>query len=444
MTNPYAKKKRDTTTEKLLKYVALGRLFIPYGTEEIPDHCFDSFIHDDQKLKLNTIVSIKVPGTVKRIGDRAFAEMKNLRKIQIEEGVEEIGSNAFTECKKLKTITLPSTVKKITGWAFYESGLKEPVFSADGKTLIYYPQCYTNTSYVIPEGVEKIEWQAFIEMKGLKEVTFPSTIKCIGSRAFIDCGFEEINIPEGVEVQLQAFYRCKQLKKIHIDWIRDPVERRLKLYEIQGFCILGRVKYQLPSFEYWHTELFVSLAQKCAKGDVNAMDAMTDYFYQLSKTDPDTLFYSGAFHFWVVRSMLYGSEKGTQYFREFAEKTPDEITHWNSPYISENLSGLCKGRYLNALGFLFFEEDREYYLSGKDKDGAVRAESFSYCDGYGNDDIYNDYWYLDDCLILPKDVSFIHDKSDFDMRESKWLKEEYKKIHDQVVESIKKRKQLNQ
>lgn len=116
-----------------------GRLVIPDGTEEIPSRMFDGFIFGKDN-NIDRIVTVVIPASIKNIGERAFGDCKNLQEVIIAEGVEHIASNVFTGCEKLKKVQLPASIKKIDGWAFFRSGLAEPVFSADGKRLVYYPQ----------------------------------------------------------------------------------------------------------------------------------------------------------------------------------------------------------------------------------------------------------------------------------------------------------------
>ena len=107
----------------LLSQVKEGRLVIPEDMVEILDGLFDRFnvIMHQQEDAILHLVSIVVPGTVKRIGERAFSGCSNLEEILLCDGVESIGRNAFTDCKKLKQIQLPASAKEIDGWAFYGS-----------------------------------------------------------------------------------------------------------------------------------------------------------------------------------------------------------------------------------------------------------------------------------------------------------------------------------
>lgn len=65
-----------------------------------------------------TIKKITVPGSVKTIGEEAFACATALEEVYIEDGVTEIGELAFSGCMNLKKITIPKSVTKIGDYAF--------------------------------------------------------------------------------------------------------------------------------------------------------------------------------------------------------------------------------------------------------------------------------------------------------------------------------------
>ena len=56
---------------------------------------------------------LKIPGTVKIIGDLAFYYVQTMKEINIPDGVEEIGERAFYACTGLKTLSIPSSVEQI-------------------------------------------------------------------------------------------------------------------------------------------------------------------------------------------------------------------------------------------------------------------------------------------------------------------------------------------
>lgn len=134
------------------------------------------------------------------------------------EGVTDI--SCFEEAYKLRKIVLPSTAETIDVSELAE--LPEPVcietaengnftvkdgtlFTADGKTLVYALEC--GEEYIVPEGTEKIGEFAFAG-KGLRSVSFPSTLESIGKKAFRGCKkLLYVKLPSNVaEIGELAFY----------------------------------------------------------------------------------------------------------------------------------------------------------------------------------------------------------------------------------------------
>lgn len=415
----------------LLSQIQDGCLVISDNMSEIPDSMLDSFIHGKKK-DMNRLISIVIPGTVKRIGNRAFAGCENLQEVVLEEGIEIIEHNVFTGCQKLKTIRLPASVKEIDGWAFYDSGLIEPVFSADGKRLIYYPQEWRITEYSVPEGVEEIGSRSFIQAKLLTKISLPHSLKRICSMAFIKCGFTEIAVSKDILIETCAFANFDHVIEIKREY-EDALEASMEYCRIQGAPFLHCRQMKLPQEKFWKEEAFQVLAQKCSVGNVNAMEQMGDYFFGKVANKGENTFYQCAAQFWYTRAYRYGSKAAKQYLLALCEKNPN--SRLNSPGIDENLRGIASGVLLNALGFLFFEEDRVYNLSGVDKEGVIEVSAWESDDGpdedgFGIEEFY-DWWYLNEYLILPEGIGYIHSYSYSDKRCNK---EKFLALHDQVAE----------
>ena len=113
-----------------------------------------------------------IPNSVRHIEPLAFSGCKNLTRIDFPEGVEKIGDQAFSDCENLTVVSIPKSVWQIDSNAFSECfnltdfhvDAMNPSYSdEDGvlfnkvKTiLLHYPKGKTQTSYVIPDGVETI------------------------------------------------------------------------------------------------------------------------------------------------------------------------------------------------------------------------------------------------------------------------------------------------
>jgi len=75
-----------------------------------------------------------------------------------------------------------------------------------------------NGTFIVPEGVTKIDNFAFRRLEELEKVVLPSTLTSIGENAFMSCkDLKEINIPESVtEIGKGAFMSCTKLSMIKL------------------------------------------------------------------------------------------------------------------------------------------------------------------------------------------------------------------------------------
>ena len=185
----------------------------------------------------------------------------NETEVTIPEGVVSISATAFPENTSIQTITLSSTVSNVeSGWSdacknlslvkVAEEGKMNAseglVVSSDQKSIIFVNKNELSADLVIPEGIEKIE-ASFKGAKALKSVTFPSTLKEIPPRAFVDCtsltrisfgGVEtvgsyafsncsalcDVDFIMVRKIDIRAFNSCKSLKTITMPNIRNIEE----------------------------------------------------------------------------------------------------------------------------------------------------------------------------------------------------------------------------
>ena len=198
-----------------------------------------------------------IPKNVIRIGNSAFKNCYNLKKIKIPDNVLSIGQNAFEWCYGLESIEIPNSVTSIENFAFknceelreieipknvtyigygafsdcyyltditvsknnlnYKS-IDGNLYSKDGKTLIQYTKGKKESSFVIPKSVTRIEANAFEGCYSLTNIVIPNSVASICSFAFYKCSsLTALNIPRGVtNIGSFAFYECKSLVDISI------------------------------------------------------------------------------------------------------------------------------------------------------------------------------------------------------------------------------------
>ena len=75
-------------------------------------------------FKETSVKLITIPGSVKNIGERAFANCKKLQKATINEGVKKISKEAFSNTA-LEEITIPSTVTELGKNAFRRESMEK-------------------------------------------------------------------------------------------------------------------------------------------------------------------------------------------------------------------------------------------------------------------------------------------------------------------------------
>jgi len=170
----------------------------------------------------HNITSIKLPSTIKTIGDGAFMTLEititlpeSLEKIgasafafdrfdelRLPSGVKEIGYTAFAKTSvKSGKVTIPSSVNVIKGNSFDSSDIREidvddnnnnyksvdgVLFSKDEKKLITYPQAKGDAFCTIPTGVTTIGENSFGN-DYLTQLIIPTTVSKLEDCALWSC-----------------------------------------------------------------------------------------------------------------------------------------------------------------------------------------------------------------------------------------------------------------
>lgn len=217
------------------------------GTVTLADNLFENW--------QGNATTFHIPASVEQIGSRVFAgtQIKTLPEMP---GLKRIGDEAFYQCKNLKKVTIPETVEYIGGGAFYgcsniwsltynainaecerlmESNiplekivigdkvrrLPRGIFSGREFTEVALPACLERiddsafygcknlTTINISDSIRYIGDNAFYGCSSLKNIHWPLRLTTIGSRAFRQTALETISLPEGVtSVGDGAFSDC--------------------------------------------------------------------------------------------------------------------------------------------------------------------------------------------------------------------------------------------
>ena len=159
----------------------------------IPESCIGiaggAFSYEGSDFDERDIAGVKIPNSVKYIGDDAFGACDGLQSISFGDKLEIIGRNSFAECFELEKVTFGRGIKSIEGYAFdmcpklvYITCLATtpPVIKhivTDDQGKEYEEECfdedtYSNAVLFVPKGSEvnymiHDTWKKFIHIVGI-------------------------------------------------------------------------------------------------------------------------------------------------------------------------------------------------------------------------------------------------------------------------------------
>lgn len=208
-----------------------GDLLIPSSVKEIGDGAFSNCIgffgilemthpsRIDNLIKIgkeafagvrNITGALKIPDTVKEIGDGAFRGCISFDKhLTLSKNLTKIGKEAFSGCYNLiGNLTIPNTVTEIGDNAFYRCEGLNAYLTISNKlqrigNSVFYGCSKLIGDLTIPNSVTEIGAQAFYNCGGLNgNLTLPTNLKTIGDKAFASCSklhCEELVLPATLE-----------------------------------------------------------------------------------------------------------------------------------------------------------------------------------------------------------------------------------------------------
>ena len=201
-------------------------------------------LNDNGYLYVNNtcVTKLDIPANTTKIGDYAFAYFDNFESVNIPEGVESIGTYSFFMCENLKSVSLPNSVKSIGDSAF--------------------SLCYKLADINIPDGLTAISASMLYKCYSLTEVHIPASVCSIGEAAFYDCdSLKDVycyasapaSTPYGYYSYWNAFEGCPSDLKIYVyDEFVDAYKSAWSRYKdyIVGF---GNYPNATTSFIYYTT-----------------------------------------------------------------------------------------------------------------------------------------------------------------------------------------------
>lgn len=169
----------------------------------------------------NKITEIKLPDTLRSIGERAFYACRNLSEIVIPDSVEEIGRGAFEECSGLRSAVIGEGVSEISDRMFGKCVPLKNIKLSKGLRRIgkeAFRDCSGLTEIVIPDGVKEIDYCAFHSCRSLTEIVIPDSVEKAGESAFHNCmQLRSVTVGESVtEISDEMFRDCHSLQNVKL------------------------------------------------------------------------------------------------------------------------------------------------------------------------------------------------------------------------------------
>lgn len=179
------------------------------GTVTLADNLFENW--------QGNATTFHIPASVEQIGSRFFAgtQIKTLPEMP---GLKRIGDEAFYQCKNLKKVTIPETVEYIGGGAFYGCSniwsLTYNAINAECERLM--ESNIPLEKIVIGDKVRRLP-RGIFSGREFTEVTLPACLERIDEFAFYGCkNLTTINLSDSIRyIGDNAFYGCSSLKNIH-------------------------------------------------------------------------------------------------------------------------------------------------------------------------------------------------------------------------------------
>lgn len=192
-------------------------IIIPDALDGYPVSAIGEWVFDG----CSSLVSVKVPDSVEKIGAHAFASCTGLSEFIIGGKVISIGEGAFDGCTSLKSVVIPDSVKTIGYMAFCGCTALESVSIGKGLDSIadrMFDGCPSLLQVSITENIKSIGEGAFAGCERLVSVKNAGGVTDIGREAFDGCySLSDFTIGRDVKsIGVGAFWGCEALMFITI------------------------------------------------------------------------------------------------------------------------------------------------------------------------------------------------------------------------------------
>lgn len=216
----------DSSFKNCLK---LRNITLSSKTRYIKEHAFEN---------CSELEKIEIPKSVEDIGKESFQNCKKLKNVVLNKGIKFIRDSAFEYCEKLNSINIPSSVECI-GESVFSGCRNLEKIEVDNNNLFY-----ASKNGVLFNKSEK-KLIKFPERSLLEEYVVPNTVEIIGREAFLNCDLKSIKISDTTKIIEKDAFVCSTIEAINLGNGLERIEKRgfANVYSLKFIVIPESVKY---------------------------------------------------------------------------------------------------------------------------------------------------------------------------------------------------------
>lgn len=228
---------------KLMRKVCFMRYHLDEEKWQRYQRSSNAFLSLD--VPMRNVSTFTIPDSYCFIGNKAFQNMAQLRKIGLPKGCLVIGKNAFRNCGLVGGLAIPESVSVVQEGAFENNksllgvsfsgelkilgkyafrgckSLQSAIFDEEiGLPLLeesVFENCSKLAKAQLPRYLERIERRAFYRCKTLSHLELPNTVRRIGEEAFYFNAIESLRLSESlVELGEASFFKSMMLRGVRI------------------------------------------------------------------------------------------------------------------------------------------------------------------------------------------------------------------------------------
>ena len=190
----------------------LESVIIPQGVSAIQPYTFQN---------CTGLAKVSFPASLKKVSQSAFENCSKLTSVTFADGLESVENNAFANCTALETIVVPDSLKNLEENAFSNTAFVGEKDNWENGVLyigkfLYSTNKQMKGEYKVKDGTEFICDAVFQGSHYLTAVIFPTGLKSIGERMFVNCPeLQKIVLPSSLEsIEWKFIEYCENLTEI--------------------------------------------------------------------------------------------------------------------------------------------------------------------------------------------------------------------------------------